>query len=131
MWLLYGFWPLIASMEVKNNHAHVTTQRNLNKLIEVNLSVGSMVWPSCCQFQDSITMSLINMILHTLEFCNFCPIVIIMTVCSALMPTKSKIDLYRKAAQNQPKSHILFHKDAQLLYNDIGPFLKMLKDGDC
>jgi hypothetical protein len=30
-------------MEVKNNHAHVTTQRILNKLIEVNFSVGYTV----------------------------------------------------------------------------------------
>ena len=41
------FWPLTAFMrpKVKNDHAHVTTQRILNKFIEVNLSVGSMVWP--------------------------------------------------------------------------------------
>ena len=41
------FWPLTAFMrsEVKNDHAHVTTQRILNKFIEVNLSVGSMVLP--------------------------------------------------------------------------------------
>ena len=30
-------------MEVKNNHAHVTTQRILNKLIEGNFFVGYMV----------------------------------------------------------------------------------------
>jgi hypothetical protein len=31
------------SKEVKNNHAHVTTQRILNKLMEVNFSEGYMV----------------------------------------------------------------------------------------
>ena len=30
-------------MEVKNNYAHVTTQRILNKVIETNFSVGFMV----------------------------------------------------------------------------------------
>ena len=40
-------------MEVKNNHAHVTTQRILNKFIEINFSVGCMVEPKCCLFQDS------------------------------------------------------------------------------
>ena len=29
-------------MEVKNSHAHVTTQRILNKFIEINFSVGCM-----------------------------------------------------------------------------------------
>ena len=29
-------------MEVKNNYAHVTTQRTLNKFIEINFSVGCM-----------------------------------------------------------------------------------------
>ena len=50
-------------MEVKNNHAHVTTQRILNKFIEVNFSVGYMVWLWYCLFQDLTTMSLINKIL--------------------------------------------------------------------
>ena len=41
------FWPLTASItsEVKNDHAQVTTQRILNKLIELNFSVEDMVWP--------------------------------------------------------------------------------------
>ena len=41
------FWTLTASitMEVKNNYAHVTTQTILNKFIEINSSVGCMVWP--------------------------------------------------------------------------------------
>ena len=42
---LYGVQPLTASMEVKNNHAYVTTQRILYKFIEVNFYVGCMVWP--------------------------------------------------------------------------------------
>ena len=42
---LYGVRPLAASMEVKNNHAHVTTPIILYKFIEVNFSVGCMVWP--------------------------------------------------------------------------------------
>ena len=33
------------TMEDKNNHAYVTTQRILNKFIEINFSVGCMVWP--------------------------------------------------------------------------------------
>ena len=37
--------------EIKNNHAHVTTQRILNKFIEINFSVGCMVWPWWCLFQ--------------------------------------------------------------------------------
>ena len=32
-------------MEVKDNHAHVTTQTILNKFIEINFSVECMVWP--------------------------------------------------------------------------------------
>ena len=53
------FWPLKASMtsEVKNNHAHVTTQTILNKFIGMKFSIGCMVWPRCCLFQDSTTMS--------------------------------------------------------------------------
>jgi hypothetical protein len=41
------FWLLTAFMssEVKNDYARVTTQRILNKFIEVNFSVGCMVWP--------------------------------------------------------------------------------------
>ena len=57
---LYGVWPLTASIEVKNNHASVKTQRILNKFIEVNFSVGNMVWQWCCLFQDLTTMYLIN-----------------------------------------------------------------------
>ena len=45
--LLYHFWPLTASitMEVKNNHVHFTSQGILNIFIEINFSVGCMVWP--------------------------------------------------------------------------------------
>ena len=53
---LYGVWPLTASMEVKNNHAHVTTHRILNKFIGMKFSIGCMVWPWCCQFQDLTAM---------------------------------------------------------------------------
>ena len=35
----------------QKNHAHVTTQRILNKLIEINFYVGYMVWLWCCLFQ--------------------------------------------------------------------------------
>ena len=44
-------------MEVKNNYAHVTTQRILNKFIEINFSVGCMVWLWCCLFQPNETTS--------------------------------------------------------------------------
>ena len=59
-----SFWPLTTSItsEVINDHAHVATLRILNKFIEVNFLVGSMVWPWCCWFQDWTTMSLINKI---------------------------------------------------------------------
>ena len=63
--LLYGVWPLATSVEDKNNHAHVTTPIILYKFIEVNFSVGCMVWPWCCQFQDSTTMSLMNRIIDS------------------------------------------------------------------
>ena len=36
----YKILTACITMEVKNNHALVTTQRILNKLIEVNFSVG-------------------------------------------------------------------------------------------
>ena len=41
------FRPLTAfiTMDVKDNHAHVTTQRILNKFIDINFSLGCMVWP--------------------------------------------------------------------------------------
>ena len=43
----YSVWPLTASitMEVKNNHVHVTMQRILNKFAEINLSVGYIGCP--------------------------------------------------------------------------------------
>ena len=39
------FWPLTASMtlEVKNNHAHVTTQRILNKFFYFNEFVANVL----------------------------------------------------------------------------------------
>jgi hypothetical protein len=42
-------------MEVKNNHVHVTTQKFLNKFIDINFSVGCMVWLWWCLFQDLTT----------------------------------------------------------------------------
>ena len=41
------FWPLTAFMrsDVKINHVHVETYRILNKLSEINFSIGCMVWP--------------------------------------------------------------------------------------
>ena len=62
--LLYGVWPLAASMEVKNNHAHVTTPIILYKFIEVNFSVGCTVWLWCCQFQDLTTISLKSVLIE-------------------------------------------------------------------
>ena len=47
------FWPLTASItsEVKNNYNHVTMEGILNKISEIKLSVGCMVWPWCRLFQ--------------------------------------------------------------------------------
>ena len=42
-------------MKIKNNHAHVTTQRVLNKFTEINFSVKCMVWLRFCLFQDLTT----------------------------------------------------------------------------
>ena len=42
------------TLSAKNNHAHVTTQRILNKFIEINFSVGCMVWPWWCLFQHEL-----------------------------------------------------------------------------
>ncbi len=41
------FWPRRASttLEVKNDHAHVTTQRILHKTVEIKIPLGCMVWP--------------------------------------------------------------------------------------
>ena len=51
------FWPLTASitLEVKNNHAHVTTQRILNKFIEIKFSVGCMVLAVMLSISTSTT----------------------------------------------------------------------------
>ena len=53
------FWPLTASMtsEVKNNHAHVTAQRILNKFIGMKFSTG--LW-----FDRDALLTKINYILH-------------------------------------------------------------------
>ena len=52
-------WPLIASitLEVKNDHVHVTTQRILNKFIEANFSAGCLVWLLCRLFQPLTKVS--------------------------------------------------------------------------
>ena len=41
-----GFWPLTASItsDVKNNYVHVKMEGILNKISEINFSVGCMVW---------------------------------------------------------------------------------------
>ena len=47
----YSFWPLTASitMEVNNNYAYAgTTQRTLNKFVEINFSMECTVWPWWC-----------------------------------------------------------------------------------
>ena len=44
----YNVFGLHNPMEVKNNYVHVTTQRILNKFIEINFSVG------CCLFQPKL-----------------------------------------------------------------------------
>ena len=64
------FWPLTASItsEVKNDHAHVTTQIILNKFIEVNLSVGCVVWLWCCLFQPLTTSKTINKIYISTQY---------------------------------------------------------------
>ena len=45
--LLKFFWPLtdFITLKVKNNYAHVTTQRILNKFIDIKFSAGCVVWP--------------------------------------------------------------------------------------
>ena len=65
------FWPLTASitLEVKNNHAYVTTQRILNKFIEINFLVGSMVWPWWCLFQHWLPAKILIRI-PTVQFKN-------------------------------------------------------------
>ena len=66
---IWCFWPLTASTtsEVKNAHAHVATQRILNKFIGIKFSIGCMVWPWCCLNQHWTTMSLINKIGSALQ----------------------------------------------------------------
>ena len=45
-------------MEVKTNHVHVITQIILNTFIEINFSVGCMVWPWCL-FQDWLPLKIL------------------------------------------------------------------------
>ena len=58
--------------EAKNSYAHVTTQRSFNKFIELNFSVGCMVWPWCCLFQDSTTSKNISALLKLHKSKNCC-----------------------------------------------------------
>ena len=53
------FICILEAMEVKNNHAHVTTQRILNKFIEINFYVGCMVWPWWCLFQHGLSVKIL------------------------------------------------------------------------
>ena len=62
--LLLWFWPLAASitMEVKNDHA--TTQRILKEFIEINFSLGCMVWLLCCLFQNWLPVKILIYLLN-------------------------------------------------------------------
>ena len=44
-YIVFSLYTASIAMEVKNNYAHVATQRILNKFIEINFSVECMVWP--------------------------------------------------------------------------------------
>ena len=69
---LYGVWPLIASMEVKNKYVYVITQDICNKFIEVKNFVECIVSPPNRLLQDSTTMSLINnKIKHWLDYLRY------------------------------------------------------------
>ena len=70
MFVFIDIWPLTASItiEVKNNHAHVTTQRISHKFIETNFSVRCMVWPWCCLFQYWLPFENIDEI--TISYCS-------------------------------------------------------------
>ena len=59
------FWPLTASItsEVKNNHAHVTTQKFLNKFIEIKFSVRCMVLAVMLSISTQATSKYIDKIL--------------------------------------------------------------------
>ena len=65
---LYGVWPLIAFMEVKNKYAYVITQDICNKFIEVNFFEGCMVSRQNLLFQDLTIMSLINKMTKGMPF---------------------------------------------------------------
>ena len=52
------------TMEVKNNHAHVTTQRILNELFEINFSAMSLTETLKCHQPKKIQLSLENMNAH-------------------------------------------------------------------
>ena len=53
--------------------AHIiTTQRILNKFIELNFSVGCIIWPWCCLFQDSTTSKNIDEIKEVQSWPSLC-----------------------------------------------------------
>ena len=63
----FEIWPQCAlaiaflasiTMEVKNSHAHVTTQRILNKFIKINFSVACMVWLWCWLFWHGLPVKI-------------------------------------------------------------------------
>ena len=56
----YSVWPLAASItiDVKNNHAYVTTQGILGKFKEINFSVGWMVCPWWCLSQHGLPVKI-------------------------------------------------------------------------
>ena len=51
----------VITMEIKKNHAQVTTQRILNKFTEIKFSVG------CCLFQDGLPVKMLMRLYFTLE----------------------------------------------------------------
>ena len=71
MWAHCNVWPLTASitMEVKNNHGHVTTQRILNKFIDIIFSVGCRVWPWCCLFHNWLPVKILMRIYSCYNSC--------------------------------------------------------------
>ena len=54
---LNRFGPLTVSTTSQNQC--VTTQRTLNKSIEINFSLGCMVWLWCCLFQDGLPVKIL------------------------------------------------------------------------
>ena len=59
-WTVVWRFDITCASFCNDNYSHVTTQIILNKFIEVNFSVGYMVWPWCCLFQPLTTSKTIN-----------------------------------------------------------------------